>query len=134
MERIEVVCAIIQSEGRTLAVQRSDKMSHPLKWEFPGGKIERGETEQESLIRELKEELDIVIDPLERLRSSTHRYPKFEIELIPYLSTHISGEIKLTEHKEYRWFSDKELRLLDWAEADIPILNEYLEKRKKEVL
>jgi len=123
---IRVVCALIENEGKTLVVQRGENMSLPYKWEFPGGKIEAGETEEACIQREIQEELGIVIKPNRRLTPSTHAYPKATIHLIPFMAEHIGGEIVLTEHKSYRWLRKDELVSLDWAEADIPIVNEYL--------
>jgi 8-oxo-dGTP diphosphatase len=126
MKIIQVTCAIITFGNKTLVVQRSEKMKHPMKWEFPGGKIEKGETEENCLIREIKEELHIEIEILKRLTPSIHEYPNLTIELIPFIANHLSGEITLTEHQEYKLLLKNELNELDWAEADIPILNEYL--------
>ncbi len=125
---IKVTCAIIQYQNKTLAVQRGEEMSLPTKWEFPGGKIEPGESEKDCLIREIKEELNIIIEPINRLTPSIFHYPNISIELIPYLSNYISGDLKLIEHKSYLWLSKEELKVLDWAEADVPIVNEYLLK------
>lgn len=126
MKKIQVACAIIILEEKILVVQRSDTMSLPLKWEFPGGKIESGESDEECIKREIIEELNIKIELISRLTPSRHNYPDFQIELIPFLAKYIDGVIKLTEHKKYLLLKKYELSDLDWAEADIPILNEYL--------
>ncbi len=122
-----VVCAIIHQQDKILAVQRSEKMKLPLKWEFPGGKIEPNESEQQCIQREIKEELDIDIEVQQRLNPVLHDYPDFSIELIPYTAKHINGEIKLKEHAQYLLLDKSELQELDWAEADVPIVEEYLE-------
>ena len=122
-----VVCAIIHQDDKILAVQRSEAMKLPLKWEFPGGKIEPNESEQQCIQREIKEELDIDIEVLQRLNPVLHDYPDFSIELIPYTAKHINGEIKLKEHAQYLLLDKSELQELDWAEADVPIVEEYLE-------
>jgi 8-oxo-dGTP diphosphatase len=126
MKKIQVACAIIILEEKILVVQRSDTMSLPLKWEFPGGKIESGESDEECIKREIIEELNIKIELISRLTPSRHNYPDFQIELIPFLAKYIDGVIKLAEHKKYLLLKKYELSDLDWAEADIPILNEYL--------
>lgn len=126
MNPIKVTCAIIAIEGKILAVQRSRTMSLPMKWEFPGGKIEPGETEVDCLKREIEEELSIEIDVLERLTPSIHQYPTFTIELIPYRANHLSGNLKLKEHHKYLLLNSDELNTLDWAEADIPIVKEIM--------
>ncbi len=126
MKKIQVACAIIILEEKILVVQRSDTMSLPLKWEFPGGKIESGESDEECIKREIIEELNIKIELISRLTPSRYNYPDFQIELIPFLAKYIDGVIKLAEHKKYLLLKKYELSDLDWAEADIPILNEYL--------
>lgn len=120
---IRVTCAIIIENNKILCAQRSQNMSHPLLWEFPGGKIEAGESEAACIIREIKEELNIEINILERLESHFHTYPqKKEIELIPFICGYIGGNFKLKEHKEIRWVSYFDLQQLDWAAADLPIV------------
>ncbi|MBE0655929.1 MAG: (deoxy)nucleoside triphosphate pyrophosphohydrolase, partial [Bacteroidales bacterium] len=96
------------------------------KWEFPGGKVEVGESEINCLIREIKEELNIIIDPFERCQPHIHDYKSFKIKLIPYLSKYLSGEIKLLEHEEAKWIEIDGLINLDWAPADLPILMDFL--------
>lgn len=126
---IRVTCAIIIEDNKILCAQRSKNMSHPLLWEFPGGKIETGETEAACIVREIKEELNIEINILERLKSHFYTYPqKKEIELIPFICGFISGNFKLKEHKEIRWVSFCDLEQLDWAAADIPIVKILKEK------
>lgn len=123
---IRVTCAIIKKDGLILACQRSAIMSMPLKWEFPGGKLEYDEDEIACIIREIKEELNIEINIIKRLRSFVHEYPSFRIELIPFLSEILLGEIVLKEHLQYKWMSKHELLNLDWAEADLPIVDEIM--------
>lgn len=125
---IPVSCAVIQNGEQILAVQRSEKMSHPLKWEFPGGKIEPDETPESALSREIREELSVEINILRQLSSVKHDYTGKAIELIPFLVEISSGNIHLTEHLNYRWLSRNELSLLDWVEADIPIVSELLQQ------
>lgn len=125
---VKVPCAIIEHEGKVLAAQRAEGMSLSLKWEFPGGKIDGDETEIEALIREIREELNVEIvvgmRQQEVFKDDTHRV----ICLIPYLCTLITTEITLTEHRQYRWLTPQELPDLDWAEADIVVLNNYLKQ------
>ncbi|MBW3467222.1 (deoxy)nucleoside triphosphate pyrophosphohydrolase [Arthrospiribacter ruber] len=124
---IRVTCAIIVHKGRVLAAQRSEKMHLSLKWEFPGGKVESSENEEECLIREVKEELNLDIDVLEKLSPNVHQYPKKKkIVLIPFLCHYKGGELSLKEHKSAAWLSPSELLNLDWAEADIPIVEEFI--------
>lgn len=123
---IRVVCAIIHQENKILAVQRSEKMTLPFKWEFPGGKIEENESEVDCIKREIKEELNIDIKIKKRLTPSSHSYEDFSIELIPYISVYQSGVLTLNEHKQRLWLDKEALINLDWAEADVPIVNEYI--------
>ena len=123
---IEVVCAIILKDDKILAVQRSSSMLLPLKWEFAGGKIEEGESEIECVKREVLEELNINIEIKDRLTPVTHAYPDFKIKLIPYTADYVSGELKLREHADYILADKKELLALDWAEADVPVVEELL--------
>ena len=123
---INVTCAIIYFNDKILVTQRSEKMKLPLKWEFPGGKLEKDESEIECIKREIKEEINIEIKILERLSNSVYDYGTFKINLIPFTANYISGEIILSEHKDYKLIDKSELSNLDWAEADLPIVNEFL--------
>lgn len=123
---ISVTCAIIHFDNKVLAVQRNEYMSQPLKWEFPGGKVEASETEEECVIREIQEELNIAILVRQRLTSVIHQYENITIRLIPFIAEYTSGNLLLNEHKDYFLANKNELINLDWAEADVPILNEYL--------
>lgn len=126
MKTIQVTCALIQFGDKILAVQRSAHMKLPLKWEFAGGKIEPGESEVDCVKREVFEELNIHIEVKERLTPVTHTYPDFKIELIPFVAQYVSGELKLKEHANHVFLSKKELYKLDWAEADVPIVKEFI--------
>jgi len=126
MKKLDVTCAIISLNDKILVVQRGKNMTLPFKWEFPGGKIEKGETEQECIIREIKEELNIEIQVTSRLSPSIYDYPGFRIRLIPFTANYVSGEIRLMEHNQFRFLKKDELKDLDWSEADFPILKEFL--------
>ena len=123
---IDVTCAIVIIDNRFLVTQRSEKMKVPLKWEFPGGKLEQNESEIDCVKREIKEEINIVIKIVKKLSSSVYDYGTFKINLIPFLAEYVSGEISLAEHKEYKLLEKAELLSLDWAEADLPIVEEFL--------
>ena len=127
MAILRVTCAIIQDQNnRVLVTQRSAAMKLPLKWEFPGGKIEAGETPEACLIREIKEELMIEIQLKDQLPSNLHQYETFSLELIPFTAVIISGTIELKEHTQYIWANRDQLSTLDWAAADVPILHYFL--------
>jgi 8-oxo-dGTP diphosphatase len=123
---LEVTCGIIVNQNKILVTQRSEKMKLPLKWEFPGGKIEENETAEECILREIKEELNLEIEILKRLSASQYDYGTFKINLIPFIAKYQNGVIILAEHKDFKWIEAKDLLSLDWAPADIPILNEFL--------
>ena len=121
---IPVVCAIIEQDDLVLCALRSEHMSLPGKWEFPGGKLELNELPEEALIREIKEELNIEIRIVESLPVAEHAYvPEKTIQLIPYRCVIVSEQKpSATEHAELRWVKKDELLQLDWAAADIPIV------------
>ncbi len=124
VKTIPVVCAIIEQDDLVLCALRSEHMSLPGKWEFPGGKLELNELPEEALIREINEELNIEIRIVESLPITKHAYvPEKIIQLIPYRCVIVSNETpSATEHSELRWVKRDELLQLDWAEADIPIV------------
>ncbi|TAE38265.1 MAG: (deoxy)nucleoside triphosphate pyrophosphohydrolase [Runella slithyformis] len=128
---ILVPCAIIERDGQVLAAQRSSLMSLPLKWEFPGGKVDEGETEIEALHREIMEELSVEIEIKQRLE------PTFKddelrnrvICLIPYVAKLTSQPIILTEHAQYKWIALDNIKSLDWAPADLEVIDTYLSQK-----
>jgi 8-oxo-dGTP diphosphatase len=122
---IHVSCAIIERDGLVLAAQRSAVMSMPLKWEFPGGKIDSGETPPECLKRELQEEMGVGINIIKALSLHTHHYQDFTITLHPFICCISTGVIVLHEHSAIEWLFPGELLSLDWAEADGPVIDEY---------
>lgn len=126
---IQVTCAIILKDGKILVTQRSESMKLPLKWEFPGGKLEEGENEVDCIIREIKEELNIDIRITKPLTPQVHDYGTFKINLIPFLAEYVSGEIILAEHQAYKMLDQSKLKELDWAEADIEIVNEVVNSK-----
>nr|WP_294874041.1 (deoxy)nucleoside triphosphate pyrophosphohydrolase [uncultured Pedobacter sp.] len=124
---INVTCAIIVDDTNSVLVtQRSASMKLPLKIEFPGGKIEEGETPSECLVREIKEELNLDIKILFEMPANIHHYVEFSINLIPFVCKVIGGSIELREHESYQWLNSSELLDQDWAEADVPIVENYL--------
>ncbi len=131
MERriINVACAIILHKGKILAAQRGEQMSLPLKWEFPGGKLKDGESAESCIVREILEELEIEIEVIERLNDSMFHYETISVNLIPFISTYVGGDLKLIEHKEVKWLSSTDLLALDWAPADIPVLHEFMKTK-----
>lgn len=125
--KIKVTCALIEQFGRVLITQRSQSMPEPLLWEFPGGKIEPGETEVDCLVREIQEELNLAIVPVKRLTPTVYTADHKTIELIPYICQYKHGTIQLTEHRSYQWVSASDLHLYNWCPADKPIVEEFLQ-------
>jgi 8-oxo-dGTP diphosphatase len=126
---IDVVCAVISREdGKILAAQRSERMPLPLKWEFPGGKIDPGERAEDALRREINEELSADIRILARLEPVVHHYPGLSICLQPFHCEITGGDIVLKEHTLFCWLPVAELSALDWAEADVPVVARLMEK------
>lgn len=120
---INVVAAIIKNgEGKILITQRNLKKSQGGLWEFPGGKIEKGETREEAIIREIKEELTIEINVESYLGEKVFEYPEKSINLIALNCRVKSGNIYLTEHEEDRWVEKEELNSFEFAPADIFIV------------
>jgi len=119
---IEVTCAIIMDGERILVTQRSPDMPHPLKWEFPGGKLLTGETPEACIIREIREELGVEITVKQLLPSVSFSYSDHTVKLIPFVCTILEREISLSEHSAYRWVKRSELEQFDWLEADVEVL------------
>jgi 8-oxo-dGTP diphosphatase len=119
---LKVTCAIVTERNKILVTQRNSSSDHPLKWEFPGGKLKTDETVEECIIREIREELDIEIEIRQSMVSVNHDYGFKQIELIPFLCVIKSGQIKLSEHLELDWASIYELKKVDFAAADLKLI------------
>ena len=124
-----VTCAVIvDAAGRVLAALRPRGKSLGGKWEFPGGKLEAGESAAEALKRELHEELSIVAGVGPALAVVSYEYEEFSIELHPFLVEIVEGIPHPHEHEELRWVTMGEAETLDWAAADVPVLDELRER------
>ena len=128
MKHIEVAAAVIVVENKILCVQRGknkyDYISY--KYEFPGGKLEKGETPEGAVIREVREELNLEITNLQHFLTVTHAYPDFNITLHSFLCTCATREMTLTEHIDAKWMDRDLIAVLDWAEADIEVVDKIV--------
>ena len=125
---INVVCGIIfNSEGKIFIARRKPDKSLGGFWEFPGGKIEKGETGKTSLSRELNEELDMQVEVGEFLIENSHDYGSFRIKLTAYKCEFVEATMKLVDHDQYKWVLPEELLSFELAPADIPIAERVAE-------
>lgn len=126
MSAIPVTCALIERAGRVLLARRPEGKALGGKWEFPGGKVDPGESSERCLQREIEEELGCRVEVGQALSPVVHSYPGGCIELIPFRCTVLSGEPEALEHAEITWLEPRDLLEMDLADADEPILREYL--------
>lgn len=127
---IIVSCAIIFQRNKILVTQRNSESEHALKWEFPGGKLKPEEAAEDCIVREIKEELDINIKIREKLTHVNYDFGFKKIQLVPFLCTIKSGNIKLTEHKEMKWIELGQLHEIDLIQAD----RELIELKKNQLI
>lgn len=118
----DVVAALIWEGDRFLACQRPAHKARGLLWEFVGGKVEPGESREEALIRECREELDITIAPRDVFLTVIHEYPDLTVRLTLYSASIVSGTPNLLEHNDLRWITVQEIDSLEFCPADEEIL------------
>lgn len=117
----DVTAAIILKDNKVLIAQRAPDERMAGKWEFPGGKIEPGETPRQCLIREISEELDVSVEVLDFFGESIYRYEHAEIRLLAYFCRWVSGDFSLRVHSRLEWVGRDKLSAFDFAPADIPL-------------
>lgn len=129
-EEVHVVGAIIENENNEIfCALRSPTMSLPNYWEFPGGKIEKNETPQQALQREIIEEFNCLIKVGSKVEDTTYEYEKVIVRLETYMATLIEGKPIAQEHSETKWVSRNGLKKLDFAPADIPAVEKLIEEQ-----
>lgn len=129
---IRVVCGAVLRDARVLACQRSAETFPPSVWELPGGKVEPGETDETALVRELREELGIEVVVGDGLGVSVFDYGRKQVELVAYTARIVAGEPRALEHQALRWLGAGELAGLEWAPADLPLLEAVEERLRKQ--
>lgn len=132
MKTINVVAAIIIKDNKIFATQRGYG-EFKDGWEFPGGKVEQGEAPENAIVREIKEELDTVIEVKEYLDTVEYDYPNFHLSMKCYICAVVSGKIELLEHEAAKWLDKDSLDSVAWLPADLGLvdkLKDYLSKNR----
>lgn len=127
MKRIEVVAAIMIDGEKIFATQRGYG-EFKDGWEFPGGKIEQGETPSQALVREIKEELDTEIEVGELIDTVEYDYPQFHLTMHCFLCTILSGDLVLKEHEAAKWLMPEELDSVEWLPADLGLIGKLKQR------
>ena len=128
MKYIEVVAAIIRTEDKIFATQRGYGEWKDW-WEFPGGKMEVGETPEEALVREIREELSTEISVDEYLCTVEYNYPKFHLTMHCYICSLLTESLHLNEHEAARWLKNNELDSVKWLPADVKVIERFKEEK-----
>lgn len=132
MKTINVVAAIIIKDNKIFATQRGYG-EFKDGWEFPGGKVEQGEAPENAIVREIKEELDTVIEVIEHFDTVEYDYPNFHLSMKCYICTVVSGKLELLEHEAAKWLDKDSLDSVAWLPADLGLvdkLKDYLSKNR----
>ena len=123
MKTIEVVAAIIHQGGRILATQRGYGDCKGM-WEFPGGKMEAGETEEQAIVREIREELEVKIAVERKVCTVEYDYPQFHLRMHCFWCSIAHGVPQLKEHQSARWLAKEEWESVEWLPADVEVLEQ----------
>ncbi|MDY5201208.1 MAG: (deoxy)nucleoside triphosphate pyrophosphohydrolase [Sutterella parvirubra] len=126
MKTIEVVAAVIRDGGRILATERGYG-DFKGGWEFPGGKMEPGETPEAAVVREIEEELRVIVRPTAFIETVEYDYPTFHLTMHCFMCEVVSGEITLTEHLAMKWLTKETLETVDWLPADVSVVRKLEE-------
>ena len=128
MKHVEVVCAIIENDKDEVFIcKRGAGRQLEGKWEFPGGKVEANESHEQTIIREIKEELNSIVDPYEYIGKVNYEYKNiekpFSITLYEYRCVLLNGKLELSEHTASKWINKKDLSTVDFSDADKPFID-----------
>lgn len=128
MKKVEVVAAVIFHNNKILCVQRGDNKYNYIafKYEFPGGKVESGESNEAAIKREILEELSLEISIDSQFLTVNHEYPDFILTMHSFICSCDNPSIELSEHIDFKWLDKTELKTLDWAAADVPIVDKLI--------
>ncbi len=130
-EMIDVTAAILVKDGKILIAKRTPEDKQPGKWEFPGGKIEAGESARECLKREMQEEFGIEVRVGKFMGESVYHYPHGSIRLLAYLAEWQAGDLALKDHADYAWAQCDRLAEFDFAPADLPFVQKLVTGKVK---
>ena len=133
MEIINVVAALVWDGDKFMICQRPAHKARGLLWEFVGGKVEKGESKADALVRECKEELDIIVEPRDIYMELVHEYPDITVRLTLYNAVIKEGEPKLLEHNDIKWITPDEIPQFDFCPADEEILAKIIGVSKRQV-
>ncbi len=125
MKRIEVVAAAIYQDGKVLAAQRGYG-EFKGGWEFPGGKIEPGETQEQAIVREIQEEMAATIEVVEKLGTVEYDYPTFHLTMHCFWTTVKDGKLQLLEHEGPKWVDKENIHTVDWLQADVELVEKVV--------
>ena len=135
MKTITTVAGVIVNENGEILCTKRDVGKYEytsLKWEFPGGKIEAGETQEEALERELREELEIKVDIKNLFYQVEHDYPDFHLSMGVFECEFHKQHISMNVHKDLKWVKPEDLMKLEWAKADLPVAQKIYDNAQKE--
>ena len=133
MKQITTVAGVIKNQNGEILCTLRDQGKYDyvsFKWEFPGGKTEEGETKEQTLIRELREELEIEVKIGDFFYQVEHDYPDFHLSMAVFECELVSTEMKMNVHKGIKWLAPKDIMTLDWAAADIPVAEKIYKNRQ----
>ena len=128
---VEVVAALIWQNGKFMICQRPKNKARGLLWEFVGGKVEKGESKEEALVRECREELAVTISVCDKFCDVTHIYPDLTVHLTVFNATIFDGTPQMIEHNDIKWITPDEIGKYDFCPADIEILEKICNIYKK---